>query len=483
MLRTRSIAFRLFAIAAGWGVIGLIAGGAMLTYLFRNSTERSLDNRLLADLDSIVAVSELDCSGSFMMPKPLIAERFTRAFSGSYWQVSAIEATGKTAASEPLMRSRSLWDKSLPVSANTTPGQIQKGYADGPIKQNLRYVERVVSIAHADTDDADAPAAGTVPAPSDTKCVGSRAFRIAIAGDLNDIESEIASFNNILFWSVIVLGLSMAGAMAMFVRWGLSPLEQISRSLAAIREGRADRLEGNFPTELQPLADELNALVLHNSEVVARARTHVGNLAHFLKTPLSVLANEAHDGSGPLAESVSKQVQVMRRQVDHYLARARTVASASVIGARCEVAPVLSDLTRALTKIYDAQGIELEKSCVDGLTFRGDRADLEEMVGNLLDNACKWAESRVKISATQGAQSGRLRIVVVDDGPGLSEEQKRRVLERGERMDESKPGSGLGLGIVKEISALYGGTFSLDRAPEGGLQVTLDLPSVERGPA
>ncbi|MEQ1754149.1 MAG: HAMP domain-containing sensor histidine kinase [Micropepsaceae bacterium] len=491
MLRTRSIAFRLVAIAAGWGVIGLIAGGVLLSSLFRSSTERSLDNRLLADLESIVAVAELDCDGGFMMPKPLIAERFTRVFSGSYWQVSSIEAAAKV-AQKPLMRSRSLWDKLLPISSNTMLGQIQKGYADGPIGQNLRYVERVVSITHSDSDGNDADgaeasvnstagngASGPSTNSNDSKCVGSRLFRIAIASDLNDIESEIESFNTILFWSVIALGVSMAGAMALFVRLGLSPLEQISRSLAAIREGRADRLEGNFPTELQPLADELNALVRHNSEVVARARTHVGNLAHFLKTPLSVLANEAKGAAGPLAESVTKQVQVMRRQADHYLARARTVASASVIGARCDVAPVLSDLTRALTKIYDAQGIEIEKSCAEGLTFRGDRSDLEEMVGNLLDNACKWAESQVSIAATR-ANPGRLRITVVDDGPGLSDEQKMRVLERGERMDESKPGSGLGIGIVKDISSLYGGTFSLDRAPEGGLQVTLDLPAADR---
>jgi signal transduction histidine kinase len=228
--------------------------------------------------------------------------------------------------------------------------------------------------------------------------------------------------------------------MALFVRMGLAPLEQISKALTAIREGRSDRLEGRYPSEIQPLADELNELVKHNAEVVARARTHVGNLAHFLKTPLSVLANEAKGVSGALADAVNKQVGVMRRQVDHYLARARTVASAAVIGARCEVAPVVADLKRALTRIYDAQGIELEAECPEGLVFRGDRADLEEMLGNLLDNACKWAEGRVSITAMSASRPGRIRIVVADDGPGLSEEQKRRVLERGERMDESKPG-------------------------------------------
>lgn len=467
MQPTNSIATRLVAIAAGWGIIGLAVGGITLSFLFRNSTERGVDHRLLADLDSVVAVAEIDCTGSFLMPKPLIAERFTRAFSGSYWQVSPIEKDPK-AKTIPLMRSRSLWDKLLPVSVNAKPGEIKKGYTIGPISQTLRYVESVVSIARPDTDDNSMP------------CVASKSFRIVVAVDMKDAESELSSFNTILFWSVVILGLSMTAAMAAFVRLGLAPLEQMSRSLAAIRDGRADHLEGKYPKELQVLADELNALVRHNAEVVARARTHVGNLAHFLKTPLSVLANDAKGATGALADSVNKQVQVMRRQVDHYLARARTVASAAVIGARCEVAPVLTDLVRALTKIYDAQGITVSRECTDGLMFRGDRADLEEMVGNLLDNACKWAEGNVKVMASAGPQSGRMRIQVVDDGPGLSDEQKKRVLERGERTDESKPGSGLGLGIVKDIASLYGGTFSLDRSPDGGLSVTLDLPSVER---
>lgn len=466
---SNSLAFRLVAIAATWGVIGLVAGGILLASLFRSSTERGLDHRLMADIESVVAVAEIDCGGSFTMPKPLIAERFTRAFSGSYWQVSSAE-TGTAARSRLLMRSRSLWDKTLPVGKTTQPGNILKFYAPGPIGQSLRVVERTVSITRPES------------APGEEACVQSRLFRIAVAGDIRDMENEIQSFESILFWSIIVLGLGMAFAMALFVRLGLAPLEQISRALAAIREGRSDRLEGTYPSEIQPLADELNQLVRHNAEVVARARTHVGNLAHFLKTPLSVLANEAKGATGGLADAVDKQVGVMRRQVDHYLARARTVASAAVIGARCDVAPVVADLTRALTRIYDAQGISIESSCPEGLLFRGDRSDLEEMLGNVLDNACKWAEGRVAIEAI-ALRPGMLRVVVTDDGPGLSEEQKKRVLERGERLDESKPGSGLGLGIVKEIAALYGGTFSLGRSDAGGLRVEIDLPAIDRAPA
>lgn len=464
---SNSLALRLVAIAAGWGVIGLVAGGLLLSSLFRSAAERGFDQRLLADLEGVIAVAEIDCGGTFVMPKPLIAERFTRAFSGSYWQVATM-ASGPNTQSQPVMRSRSLWDKTLPVGKGTQAGEMEQGYAPGFLGQRLRYVERIVSIARPDTDVPDA------------SCVGSRLFRIAVAGDLRDVEAEIEGFESTLFWSVIALGGSMTLAMALFVRLGLSPLEKISAALAAIREGRAARLEGRYPSEIQPLADELNALVRHNADVVARARTHVGNLAHFLKTPLSVLANEARGASSPLADAVNKQVGVMRRQVDHYLARARTVASAGVIGARCDVAPVIADLTRALTRIYDQQGIAITAECAEGFVFRGDRADLEEMLGNLLDNACKWASEHVSIVVSPSQAPGRLRIVVADDGPGLSDEQKRRVLERGERLDESKPGSGLGLGIVREIASLYGGTFALGRSQAGGLSVELDLPAVDR---
>ena len=272
--------------------------------------------------------------------------------------------------------------------------------------------------------------------------VGPR-VRIAVAGDLSDIEADIAEFDSTLLWSVTIMGAGLIGLMIMLVRLGLAPLNQVSQSLAAIREGRADHLEGQFPAEIQPLADELNALVAHNAEVVSRARTHVANLAHFLKTPLSVIANEVQGATGPMAESVARQAQVMRRQVDHYLTRARTVASAKVIGARTEAAPMLGDLTRALSKIYAPRGIRIERQCPDGLSFRGDRSDFEEMVGNLLDNACKWAEGEVNGRRRAGQARavdghGRRRRAGSDRRAGQARRRARRAAGREQ--------AGLGLG-------------------------------------
>jgi signal transduction histidine kinase len=466
MPRTNSLAFRLIAIAAGWSLLGLAVGGLILSSIFRGSVERSFDTRLVSDLESVIAVTDLDCAGA-IRTRPLIAERYSNPFSGWYWHVSTVDAP-LGAKPKQAVRSRSLWDQTLALPAPPAPGTVRSGTTTGPKNQRLRLAEQVVSLPASD----DEPVAGKT-------CAGNVNIRFVVAGDLTEVDADVAGFNSTLAWSIMVLGAGLIGAMVVQVRLGLAPLGRVSKSLAAIREGRADKLEGEFPSEIQPLADELNALVAHNAEVVARARTHVGNLAHFLKTPLSVLANEVQGVPGQLAETVARQVQVMRRQVDHYLARARTVGSAAVIGARTEVAPVTADLTRALTKIYASRGIRIERQAVEGLSFRGDRSDLEEMIGNLMDNACKWAEGEVTVSASAG-RPGRLLIAVSDDGPGLDEAQQQRVLERGERLDETKPGSGLGLGIVKEIASLYGGKFELKRSPAGGLTVELDLPAAER---
>ena len=248
-----------------------------------------------------------------------------------------------------------------------------------------------------------------------------------------------------------------------------------------IRDVKARRLDGRFPTEIAPLAGELNSLIQHSEEVVGRARTHVSNLAHFLKTPLSVLAAEAdaHEDdpdAAALAEMVKRQVFTMRRQVDHYLSRARAAGSLDVLGNRTQVSAVLEDLARVIARIHAARGIVVDAECADDLYVRGERQDLEEMLGNLIDNACKWARGRVRVRCEK--QGGRLVLTIEDDGPGLSAEQRSQVGERGERLDESVPGSGLGLAIVRDISKLYGGFFGLDESSLGGLMARLELPAI-----
>jgi signal transduction histidine kinase len=280
-------------------------------------------------------------------------------------------------------------------------------------------------------------------------------------------------------WSLGALGLGLIAAVLIQVRLGLAPLRRVRLALSRIREGRARRLEGNFPAEIAPLASELNSLIEHSAEVVARARGHVANLAHFLKTPLTVLANEASAEKSELSRSVTKQVTVMRRQVDHYLTRARAAGSLDVLGNRADVAPVLKDLVRVLKQMHVDKQLSITLNVPPSLSFRGDREDLEEMAGNLIDNACKWTHARVSVDAApQGA--GRFTLTVGDDGPGLAPGERERAMQRGEKLDESVPGSGLGLGIVRDIAKLYGGNFTLGKSPLGGLEARLELP-IARG--
>ncbi len=245
--------------------------------------------------------------------------------------------------------------------------------------------------------------------------------------------------------------------------------------------GEKASLEGDYPEEIAPLVDDLNTLLRSNREIIQRARTHVGNLAHALKTPIAVLVNEAKGGD-PLAIRMRQQAAIMQDQIDHHLNRARMAAQSNVIGAVTPVAPVIDGILRVMRKVHDARGITITEDVAPHLRFRGEKQDLEEIVGNLVDNACKWAASRVVITARADRVAGepRLHLTIDDDGSGLPGESRRQVLRRGARLDESKPGSGLGLSIVFELVELYGGSVRLEDAAGGGLSARVSLPAVDR---
>jgi signal transduction histidine kinase len=277
--------------------------------------------------------------------------------------------------------------------------------------------------------------------------------------------------------SVVALGLLAAGLLQL--RVALRPIEQLRERLAAVREGRSPRVEGRYPDEVQPLVDDLNALLADREKRVARAQAKAGDLAHGLKTPLAVLAQEAArartDGLAELAASLEQQVERMRLQVEYQLAHARASASGPAPGAHADLGASAAGLARTLARLHAERGVVVDVSVAAGLAVRVEPADLDEMLGNLLDNACKWARKRVRLAAA--AQDGLVRIDVVDDGPGLAPELRERVLQRGVRADEAQPGSGLGLAIVRDVAEIYGGSLELDGAVEGGLRATLRLPA------
>jgi signal transduction histidine kinase len=305
-------------------------------------------------------------------------------------------------------------------------------------------------------------------------------YVFAVAADTEEFTIAVDAFNRTLVFSLGALGLGLLLAVIAQVYYGLLPLQRIRGALAAVREGRAERFEGKFPNEVEPLVAELNGLLDHTTEVLARARAHVGNLAHGLKTPLTVLANEGDSPTAETAAIIRQQTSVMRRQVDHYLSRTRAIGDVALPRAHTDLMPVIQGLARTLEKIHAGSTLSLVVDCDAGLTFRGEQHDLEEMLGNLADNACKWANTTVHITARALAATGsgglRVAITVDDDGPGVDPELRPFVFDRGRRLDESKPGSGLGLSIVRDIAALYGGHCELTDSPLGGLRAVLILP-------
>src|SRR6201746_2477403 len=457
--RSNSLATRLFLSATAWGGVVLLIPGVVLSSVYRSATERAFDRRLNLYLRTLIAEVATPDEPPDRQFQSLGEPLFELPLSGWYWQITRTDS-GKAEA----RRSRSLWDKNLPKleehGADLTAAGVRLGYVDGPEGQSLRMVERPVDLGSA----------------------GSVVLRVA--GGASEIFEEIRSFDYYLGGTFAALGIVLLLTTIFQVRFGLAPLKRISDSIADIRSGRAARLEGEFPVEIAPLARETNALIDANREIVERARTHVGNLAHAIKTPLSVIVNEAAaHGADPFAAKVLEQADVMRDQVAHHLERARIAARVTIIGTVTEVAPALEALRRTMENTHRDRGITIEVKADPQARFRGERQDLEEMAGNLVDNACKWATSQVFIEVlvdrpAAPGDSPMLRIIVDDDGRGLSAAERAQVSRRGQRLDESKPGSGLGLSIVVALAGLYGGNLVLGNAPIGGLRAELVLPGV-----
>ena len=452
-MRANSLAVRLFVSATAWAVIILVTTGVVLSSLYRQTVERAFDRRLGVYLRTIVAdiAAPEEPGGKF--PQSLGEPLFELPLSGWYWQVTRLDP-GK----HDVRSSRSLWDGGLPhledrgVPAN--PDGSREGYVPGPEDQRLRLVERNIDLG----DEGH--------------------YLVAVAGDAAEITDETRGFDQALVVTFSILAMVLLITTMFQVRFGLAPLKRITGSLAAIRAGTAERLAEDFPDEIAPLARETNALIEANKEIVERARTHVGNLAHALKTPISVMVNEAATrGGDAFAEKVREQANIMRDQVARHLERARLAARLTVVSSITDVAPVVTALARTMEKIHHDRGIAIEVDADADARFRGERPDLEEMIGNLVDNACKWATSRVAVEVVSEKSGQVLRIAVDDDGRGLSRSEREQVSHRGQRLDESKPGSGLGLSIVVELAHLYGGKLELGAAPIGGLRAELTLPA------
>lgn len=456
--RTRSIATRLFISATVLSVIILLTAGLVLTALYRTTAESAFDERLGVYLRALVAdLANASPGDEGRLEIGQLADpNFELALSGWYWQITRIDG------SVPDIRgSRSLFAARLPKLADSgVPagvGGSRRGYVNGPDDQPLRMVERVI-----DTGDQGV-------------------YLVQVAATTSEIEAQIHKFEFDLTITFAILAAVLVASSGLQLRYGLRPLWRLQAGVAAIRRGEHEKIEGIFPRDIAPLAGELNLMIEANRDVVERARTQVGNLAHALKTPLSVIINEAARDASPFSQKVSEQAAIMRDQLSYYLERARAAVSASKIGSATDVAPVVGGLLRTFEKIYGDRGLVFESHGGAGLKFLGEKQDLEEMIGNLVDNAGKWARTTVGIHVSPEPAVGEGRayftVTIDDDGPGLDPGQRAAAIKRGQRLDESKPGSGLGLSIVDDLARIYGGAIALETSPASGLRARLRLPA------
>lgn len=471
----QSLRWRLLLGTLAGLALALVVAGFALSGLFADQAQRQFRSHLQLQLDQLTAAFEVDAAGQPSLGSTLADPRWQQPYGGLYWQVDAPGQQG-------LLRSRSLWDSLLRLPGDGLPsGQTHQHRLSGPAGQPVLVLERQVIWSAGPTPGPSpvaSPAVGARSAgqlPAAAAAPGS--WRLIVAQDLRELEAAQQRFDLTLAASLAVLGLALAAAAGAQLALGLAPLRRLQRAVQQVRAGDAQRLEGEFPAELHPLVQDFNGVLLQNEQVVQRARQTAGNLAHAIKTPLAVLANAAEQPRGDLqafAILVDEQVRSARAQVEWHLARAR-MGGSGVPGLRSPVAPVLEGLLRVMRKVH--AGRELRFDCdlaPDALAFAGESQDLHEMLGNLLDNACKWAHGRVAVQAR--AEGRRLLVTVEDDGPGLGAAERERVFERGTRADECQPGSGLGLAIVREVAQLYQGQVRLDASALGGLRASLELP-------
>jgi signal transduction histidine kinase len=453
-LRPRSLSARLLLTSLGWSLFALLATGFVLVSAFRESVEKRFDDTLAVYLS--ILIGQLADVGDQRLSEAtpdLDEPRFVLPLSGWYWVVVEQKTGDVVVSSESLAGDM----VELPAAVSSVPpGRLFSAAVRGPTGTQLRLAARRVAFDNGQW------------------------YLVAVTGEAETIAGDTARFTRRL---VVYLGLFATVLVAVvFVQWRISlrPLNQLGTELQAVHEGRARHVGTRYPLEIMPVAEALNTLIDSNHATLERARQHVGNLAHALKTPLSVLMNDAGNEDTPLARSVREQTQTMQRQVRYYLERAQMAAKERMIGAVTDVVPTTERLHRAMARLGERRGITVHLDVADRVRFAGEQQDFEEIVGNLVDNALKWATSEVVIdvrplAAAPGAPK-QFQVSIDDDGPGLSEAARSEALSRGKRLDQSKPGSGLGLSIVAELVSLYGGRFHLDRADAGGLRAVVVLP-------
>jgi signal transduction histidine kinase len=439
-----SLTRRIIVVAALWISILLLTGGFALDRVLTSSIVRNFDDQLTYVLkNALVSAAEIGPDGEVRFSRQPADQRFLRPYSGVYFQVS-----GKGA--EPFV-SRSLWDRRLKVNASHFDLEPHIYDSDEFADEPLRIAEQDVILPGSDVR-----------------------WRFQVAQSREMIDSQIHELRQTLFWSFAALGAGLLMLAALQTFYGLWPLRRVQREVAAIRSGSKQRISDTFPTEIEPLAEEINQLLAHSEEQAEEARRHAGNLAHALKTPLTVITNAATAHTTDLDQTVIREAALMRRQVDHHLARARAIGRRASVQARARVWDSVCAVERAVDRLYE--NVTVDVTGDKKAEVRVERQDLDEMVGNLVENAAKYGNGRVFITVERHPET--VDVVVEDDGNGIPEKEREALFARGARLDTGKPGTGLGLAIVRDVAGIYGGRVSLQESEDlGGLLARLSLPA------
>lgn len=442
----RRLTSRIIAFSVFWIALALLVTALLLRGLYREHIEQHFDSHVYTHVEELVAAVEIGPDGELRLFRQPTDPRFHRPDSGWYWQVQA--------ADETLAKSASLGDALLDVSGLNFEENHDVQEMLGPNRQKLRA--HVVHMTH-----------GRFPG---SVTILATAPEMQIQDDVADFMSQV-----LMSFLILAVGLSMAVVVQVFV--ALRPLKAIRAAISDVQAGKSTRLPREYPSDVQPLADELNSLIDYNETLLKRARTQLADFAHKVKTPLTVIRNEARNISGEQGRLILDQAHSMSGSIDHFLTRARVSGQKDAVGYRTSIRSVIDDLRFAVERIYQDRDLSIELCSDHDCKFRGEVQDLEEMLGNLIENACKWAGDRIEIRCNP--EEDMLTIAVEDDGPGIAEKDFERVLQRGNKLDESVPGYGQGLSIVKEIAELYGGFLRLGRSELGGLKAELNLPAAE----
>lgn len=449
-----SLTKRVVILSSLWTMLAIVLLGWLLLSQFRSGAERNFGELQQAQLFSLIGAVTVDQNNNISGVPNLGSSSFLRPDSGWFWRVELIDSGEQGVISSPSIAGREFKRPSL-INVPYGPDFSRKFLSADGIGDEVRVLESEIDLGN--------------------DVIGL----FQVGGNNTEFESEIRSF---AVRTITLLGVFGIGAVVinmLIILYGLSPLDKIRQALSDIRDGKSEALEGDFPSELAPMVDEMNTLVDNNRRIVERARTQVGNLAHSLKTPIAVLLNEGESGKPVAPKIVEQQAKNMLTQVQHYLSRARIAAQLGSVTYRTNVSESLQRICSVMQKLNPEKAIKLELPDVEPL-FAGEREDFEEIVGNLLENASKWGKSDIHVSALVHSESGTnstIEVVVEDDGPGIASKDYNTALKRGQRLDETVPGTGLGLSIVADMTDAYGGKIVLDESKFGGLKVGIFLPS------